>query len=78
MLKLINTTCKCDQWIRIEQYLLLVTVDATIDRITVIQQLGEYLLLIMYKGRLMNAVNSHSADSAVKVKWLKVKLKKVC
>jgi meiotically up-regulated gene 157 (Mug157) protein len=61
VLKLINTTCKCDQ------YLLLVTSDATIAQITVIKQLIQYLLLIISKGRLMNAVNSHSAESAVKV-----------
>lgn len=76
VLKLINTSCKCDQWIRVEEYLILVTFDATFARITVIQQIIEYLLLIISKGRLMNAVNSHSAESAVKVNWLKVKLKK--
>jgi len=77
VLKLINSTCKCDQWIRAEHYLLLVTVDATIARITVMKQLVEYLLLIISKRRLMNTVNSHSEESAIKVKWLKVKLKKV-
>jgi len=52
---------------RVEQYLLLVTADAITAGIIVIQQLTEYLLLIISKGRLMNAVNSHSAESAVKV-----------
>jgi hypothetical protein len=76
VLKLINTTCKCDQLSRIEQYLLLVTVDATVVRVTVIQQLIEYLLLIIAKGKLMDVVNSHSTENAVNVMSFEVKLKK--
>jgi len=72
----VNQYNMCDQWIRVEQYSLLVTVDATIARITLTHQLIEYLLLIISKGRLMSAVNSHSAESAVKVKWLKIEFKK--